>query len=120
MLDIFRASGGVTEWLKTRNWRKDAAAVSNEIQNYGTMLQYARDFQAQAWCDEVLNELYQWLDQRQSAQTDYWGYRNNNARERSLGVQTGYHLWCLYFFGSITNKKATRIILHFFNGLFSN
>lgn len=110
VLDPFRTLGKMLEWLESRNWKQDAASVSNEIQNYGTMLQYARDFQDQYWCNDALDEMYHWLDQHQDSQTGYWGYGFQTAWERSQGVQTGYHLWLLYLYDGHPIQYVERII----------
>jgi len=110
ILDAFRAVGATASWLKGRNWKTDAANVSNEIQNVGTLFQYARDFQSQDWCTEALSELFDWLDRHQDRHTGYWGYGSRTPRERSLGVQTGYHLWLLYFYDSRPLQFVERIV----------
>ena len=98
ILERYRPSGEIIRWLDSRNWQFDACNVSNEIQNIGTFLQYARDYQGFDWCQDVLDEMYDWLDARQDPSTGYWGYTKNSRRDVSMGVQTGYHLWCLYFY----------------------
>jgi len=62
MLHAFRESAAMVRWLETCNWKLDPAGVSNEIQNYATLLQYARDFQSQGWYQDALEEMYVWLD----------------------------------------------------------
>jgi hypothetical protein len=106
----FRTPGRITEWLENRNWKQDAACVSNEIQSYAVMMQYARDFQNQCWCDDAMDEMYRWLDRHQDPQTGYWGYGSQTAWERSQGVQTGYHLWLLYFYDGRPVQYIEKII----------
>jgi len=106
----FRSSGRMRQWLDGRNWKGDAAGVSNEVQNHGTMLQYARDFQGQGWCGDALDEMYDWLDRYQDARTGCWGYGNSTPWERSQGVQTGYHFWCLCFYDRRPIQYVDRII----------
>lgn len=110
VLERFRSRGKMAEWLESRNWKQDAASVSNEIQNYGTMLQYARDFQDQDWCNDALDEMYDWLGRHQDPQTGYWGYGFQTPWERSQGVQTGYHIWLLYFYDGRPIQYAERVI----------
>ena len=100
----------MADWLEHRAWQRDAASVSNEVQNYATLLQYARDFHEESWCQDALDEMYDWLDRRQDSQTGYWGYGKETPRERSLGVQTGYHLWLLYFYDARPVHYPERII----------
>jgi hypothetical protein len=106
----FKASGRMAEWLANRNWEKDATCVSNEVQNYGTLLQYARDFQDQSWCQAALDEMYDWLDDHQNAETGCWGYPCDTPLHRSYAVQTGYHFWCMYFYDNRPIKYIERII----------
>lgn len=110
LLDIFRKRGGIASWLERRDWKQDATAVSNEIQNYGTMLQYARDFQGESWCEDALTEMFAWLDQKQNPETGYWGYDSSSPWQVSLGVQTGYHLWCLYLYDGRPLQYIEQII----------
>ena len=110
LLHSFRKPGVMSTWLETRNWKLDPAGASNEIQNYATMLQYARDFQNEAWYDDVLREMYNWLDKIQDPITGLWGDRFNTPVLLSNGVQTGYHLWLLYFYDRRPVKYIERII----------
>jgi hypothetical protein len=106
----FRKPGQISDWLAKRNWKGDATCVSNEIQNYGTMLQYARDFQSEAWCSKTLDEMYDWLDSHQDTATGCWGYPNRTPRQRSYAVQTGYHFWCMYFYDNRPIALIEKII----------
>ncbi len=98
MLDRFRVPGFIQSWLESRNWVEDTCGVSNEVQNVGTLMQYARDFLGQPEWDTVLVEMYDWLDQRQDVDTGLWGARFDTPRELSLGIQSAYHFWMLYFY----------------------
>lgn len=110
IIDFFRKPGAISEWLERRNWDQNAANVSNEVQNYATVLQYARDFQMECWCDDALNEMYGWLDRHQNSKTGCWGYKGDTPLELSLSVQTGYHLWCLYFYDERPLQYSEKII----------
>jgi hypothetical protein len=110
IIEPFKKKGFMNDWLFTRNWQNDPASVSNEVQNYATMLQYARDFQKEAWCDNVLVEMYDWLDKTQDSETGLWGYRFDNPVFLSQGVQTGYHLWLLYFYDKRPIQYLDKII----------
>lgn len=110
IIEPFRKKGFANDWLSSRNWQNDPASVSNEVQNYATMLQYAKDFQNEAWCDEVLNEIYDWLDKTQDSETGLWGSLFNSPVLLSNGVQTGYHLWLLYFYDRRPIQYIDRII----------
>lgn len=106
----FKKKGYMSSWLKSRNWKVDSSSVSNEIQNYAVMLQYARDFQREAWCNDTLREMYDWLDRTQDPETGLWGDRFDDPVRLSTGVQTGYHLWLLYFYDNRPIRHIERII----------
>lgn len=97
-------------WMESRNWQVDPASVSNEIQNHAVILQYARDFQREAWCGDSLQEMYDWLEKTQDSATGLWGVRFDNPVDLSNGVQTGYHLWLLYFCDNRPIPHIERII----------
>ena len=106
----FQKNGYLQAWLDSRDWKNDPTSVSNEIQNLGTFLQYARDFQDGAWCGVVLEEMFDWLDRRQDAKTGLWGNRFETPTDLSQGVQTGYHIWLLYFYDQRPIQHVERII----------
>lgn len=110
LLEPFKRRGEMVRWLESRTWDVSAANVSNEVQNYGTFLQYSRDFQGQSWCQEPLEEMYKWLDKTQDKATGLWGKQFEAPYDLSLGVQTGYHIWMLYFYDKRPIKCEERII----------
>lgn len=110
MLDQFHRGGAISEWLESRDWRRDPASTSNEVQNYGALMQYARDFQGELWCEGALEELFKWLDRHQDPVTGLWGEKHDTPWSLSLGVQTGYHLWLLYFYEMRRIQYVDRII----------
>ena len=110
ILKPFKKKGYFSTWLESRNWRLDPASVSNEIQNLAVMLQYARDFQRETWCEDSLKEMFDWLDKMQDPETGLWGECFNTKHRLSNGVQTGYHLWLLYFYDSRPIHHVDRII----------
>jgi len=98
------------KWLESRDWEIDPAATSNEVQNYFTMLQYARDFQSEDWAYKILNVAFEWLNERQDPKTGLWGKRFDTPITLSHGVQTGYHIWLLYFYDKKPLQYVERII----------
>lgn len=110
LLDPFKKRGEVIRWLESRTWAESAANVSNEVQNYGTFLQYARDRQGQDWCQDVLDEMCRWLDRSQDAATGLWGPRFDTPYDLSQGVQAGYHIWMLYFYDGRPVQYEDKII----------
>jgi hypothetical protein len=97
-LEPFKNQEYAIKWLEDRDWLKDPANVSNEIQNYVTILQYARDFQDVAWAGDSIQTIQNWLDEKQDLGSGLWGNRFDDSYKLSNGVQTGYHLWLLYFY----------------------
>jgi hypothetical protein len=109
-LDKFRSNGSMAKWIQSRNWLENPANVSNEIQNCGALLQYARDFHGQQWTNDALNELFESLDRLQDSQTGLWVNRFDTSALLSVGVQTGYHIWLLYFYDHRPIRNKERII----------
>jgi prenyltransferase beta subunit len=97
-------------WLDSRNWENEPANVSNEVQNIGTFLQYARDFQHVQKANNALDCLFEWLDEHQNTENGSWGNFSNTPSGLSNCVQTGYHLWCLYFYDQRQIKHLERIV----------
>ena len=110
LLEPFKDRKFVVEWLESRNWRNDPANVSNEIQNYATLLQYARDFQGEEWARDAVKWILDWLDEHQDSETGLWGNRFDTPYFLSNGVQTGYHLWLLYFYDKRPIRYIDRIV----------
>lgn len=98
VLEPFYEDGFVKKWLEGKDWGERADFVSNEILNYGTLLQYARDFHNDKRAKNTLSEMYDWLDEHQEPKTGLWGPSPVNKHSLSIGVQTAYHIWLLYFY----------------------
>ncbi len=98
LLNQFQTEGSVGRWLEQRNWAKDTAGVSNEVQNIGTLMQYSRDYLGEHEWTARLEELYKGLDAKQDMVTGLWGTGFGTPLELSLGVQSAYHFWMLYFY----------------------
>ena len=86
------------DFLESRDWKNKSDFVSNEIQNYGTMLQYSRDFFGDQQSGEMINTLFDFLNEKQDPETGLWGPPFNNKYYLSRGVQTAYHFLLLYFY----------------------
>jgi len=98
MLEFLYREGEVEKWLESRDWKNKPDFVSNEILNYGTLLQYARDFHRDERASKALQGMYDWLDEHQAPKTGLWGPAPGNKYTLSIGVQTAYHIWLLYFY----------------------
>lgn len=98
VLEPFYKAGFTTSWLEARQWKTKLDCVGNEILNYGTLLQYARDFHQEVRAANALAEMYKWLDKAQDPDTGLWAPPFNTRRLLSVGVQNAYHIWLLYFY----------------------
>ena len=108
------------EYLRTRDWGERVAWTSNELQNVGVMLQYARDYQNSASAGALMEILFEELEIRQDARTGLYGNRFDTPMQLSQGVQAGYHFWLLYFSDHRPINHVERIIdslLHTQNAL---
>jgi prenyltransferase beta subunit len=98
------------KWLKTRDWSSNIANVSNEIQNYTALLQYARDFQNEQWAASACKTLLNELSKMQDPVTGLWGGRVTDAAQLSNAVQAGYHFWLLFFYDHIRIGNYEKVV----------
>ena len=110
IIEPFKDIDFVVSWLESRDWIDDPATTSNEIQNYFTMLQYARDFQGESWADRSMEVAFNWLGENQDKNTGLWGNCFDTPMLLSYGVQTGYHIWLLYFWDKRPIRYIEKII----------
>jgi hypothetical protein len=99
-------------WLEGRNWSERPDFVSNEVQNLGAMLQYSRDFHNDEKARAAVDCLLDWLIKNQDKETGFWGGYDHTPTSLSRGVQTGYHLWLLFFYDDYPIPNVERIIDH--------
>ena len=97
-------------WLKSRDWENSACNVSNEVQNVGTLLQYSRDLHNNERAGHAVDCLLDWLEETQNPETGSWKYPLDSAVNRSFAIQTGYHLWLLFFYDTRPIRYIERII----------
>jgi hypothetical protein len=109
-LERFYDTDVLVQWLKNRDWANNACNVSNEVQNIGTFLQYSRDFHEDEKAGKAVDYLLDWLETIQDPQTGSWEYPIDTPMNRSLNVQTGYHLWLLFFYDKRPLKYINNII----------
>ncbi|MBI4652311.1 hypothetical protein HY745_13755 [Candidatus Desantisbacteria bacterium] len=110
IIEPFKDIKYTLNWLEERDWVISPADTSNEVQNYISMLQYIRDFHHEDWANKSLEKIYTFLNKIQDPKTGLWGVRFDNPLYLSLGVQTGYHLWLLYFYDRKPVQYMERII----------
>lgn len=109
-LSQFRDHNFIRNWIRTRDWKNDAANVSNEVQNFAALLQYARDFHDVTWAYDSMGVLYEELDRIQDEVTGLWGPQFNTPALLSNGVQTAYHLLLLYFYDKRPIRFTDKIV----------
>lgn len=100
----------LTLWLASRDWKSRPDFVSNEVQNIGVALQYSRDFHNDQRAGRAVECLLDWLESAQDPRTGLWGASCDTPALLSRGVQTGYHLWLLFFYEKRPVLHAERII----------
>ena len=110
ILEPLRDKNFLMKWLESRDWLNNTDFVSNEIQNRGVMLQYARDFHRENWADDAIKITFDFLDKKQDRETGLWGSRFDTPYYLLRGVQAGYHLWCLYSYDKRPMNYTDRII----------
>lgn len=110
IIEPFKDIDFTINWLERRDWVIDPATTSNEVQNYFTVLQYARSFQSENWAGKTLDKVFNWLNEKQDFKTGLWGQRFDTPTVLSNGVQTGYHIWLLYFYEKRPIQHIERII----------
>jgi glycosyltransferase involved in cell wall biosynthesis len=109
-LERFKNKDRFREYLCSRDWSANVDNTSNELQNIGVMLQYARDYQNSPIAGVLLEILFEVLDSHQDPKTGLYGHRFETPMELSLGVQAGYHFWLLYFYDHRPIHHIERII----------
>jgi hypothetical protein len=107
-LDRFSDKDEFRRYLSSRDWGSRVAWTSNELQNIGVMLQYARDRQNCRKAGGLLEILYEVLAERQDPVTGLYGDAFDTPERLSFGVQAGYHFWLLLAYDKrpIRNMEA--------------
>jgi hypothetical protein len=109
-LDQYRDKDAFAAYLKSREWGDRAAWTSNELQNLGVMLQYARDFQADTRAGELMDMLLDEIALRQRPENGLFGATFDTPMKHSNGVQAGYHFWLLALYDGRTVADPDRIL----------
>ncbi|MDW7973207.1 MAG: hypothetical protein RMI01_08420 [Thermodesulfovibrio sp.] len=97
-IEAFKSLDYTIKWLQSQDWVEDPAMTSNKVQNFFTMLQYMRDFMGEDWADKTLAKIYEWLNNNANPETGSWHVKFATLVDVSNAVQTGYHIWLLYFY----------------------
>ena len=110
VIEPLKRPGALGQWLAGLDWGERVAFTSNAVQNWGVMLQYARDFHGDAEAGHAATELLDALDARQDPQTGLWGPRPSTPGAMSQGVQAAYHFLLLYVYDGRRIRCAERLI----------
>ena len=109
-LNLYYDLDFLISWLENQDWDNKSADVSNAVQNIGALMQYSRDFHANDRARAAVDCMLDWLEKTQDAATGFWGEAGQTPESLSLGVQTGYHLWLLFFYDKRPLHHIDRII----------
>jgi hypothetical protein len=109
-LDRFADTNVFCEYLRSRDWGAGAGFTSNELQNLGVMLQYARDYQNSRHAASLLEILYETLERQQDALTGLYGDAFDTPHQLSSGVQSGYHFWLVLLYDKPRLRHPEAII----------
>ena len=112
LLEPLKKPGAIERWLDAQDWGERVAFTSNAVQNWGVMLQYARDFHHDADAGRAMVELLDGLDARQDARSGLWGPLPETPHARSQAVQAAYHFFLLYFCDARPVRHVERLIDH--------
>ena len=89
----------VARWLDGLDWTTKASNTSNAVQNYGTAMQYARDFMGETGLTKAIDSLLAGVAERCDPFSGLWGGGFDDPRVAlSEGVQAGYHFWLLFWY----------------------
>ena len=104
----------VRRWLSERNWSTPASSnnAGNEILNYGTLLQYARDFHNDEKAKRSIEIMLEWLNENQNPQYGTWGPEIDLDNKINLAevMMGGYHEFLLFFYDKRPFKYKEVII----------
>jgi len=109
-LDRFSDKDVFRKYIDSRDWGARAGFTSNELQNVGVMLQYARDYQNSAQASALLEILYEALETKQDPQSGLYGDRFDTPEWLSAGVQAGYHFWLILLYDNRPLKYPEAIV----------
>ena len=115
----------LVNWLETRLWscKGDISQTGNEIMNVGGLLQYERDFHANARAGKAVAVMLEWLSTHHvHPDTGLWGDDAdlNDPLQLSNVVQAAYHWWELFFYDGVPIPywtKAAEVMLRTQNPL---
>ena len=110
LIEKYKDERYLKEYLENLDFNQGVANTSNELQNLGVALQYARDFHGDFCCQKPLDTLFEFLDKKQCPDNGLYGSQFDNGYWLSQGVQAGYHFWLLYFYDNRRINFKEKII----------
>lgn len=75
-----------------------------------TLLQYARDFQREAWVDSAIKKIIELLNAMIDQKTGCWCTGDGQKNLINEGVKIAYHFWIFYFYDKLSIKYPERAI----------
>ena len=106
--------GFVKKWVSERDWSTPASSnnAGNEILNYGTLLQYARDFHNDKKAGRAIEGMLDWLFKNQNPHYGTWGPDIDINKKMDLAevMMGGYHEFLLFFYDKRPLKHKEIII----------
>lgn len=112
-LEPFYNSDFIVKWLNERDFSTDRQTdnAAMEIYNYGTLLQYARDFHNTQKAKRPLEIIIEWLSEKQSPKHGFWGPEKwEDINEHSNLMMAAYHIGLLYFYEGLSLNYKERVI----------
>jgi hypothetical protein len=111
-LNEYKDTDTLIRWLNGRDFGARVGWSGNEIMNLGTLLQYARDFHADAQAGKAASALLEWLSKNHiNPRTGLWGSLDiNDPVKRSDMVQAAYHWWALFLYDNYPIPYLERAI----------
>jgi hypothetical protein len=102
LLPELSSESSVNHLVDACDWGTRVAYTSNRLQNFGVMLQFARDFQNSSKATHLIEYLLHKLSTRVDPKTGMFGVMPCIAPEQlSEHVQAAYHFWLLYDYDGV-------------------
>jgi len=100
-LERFYDEDFLKNWLNSLDWTK-AWSASNAIMNYGTILQYSRDYLEDVRAAKSVSFIIDWLNTNVNPQTGLWhSYKLNSYEKIADATTAAYHIYTLYNYDDI-------------------
>lgn len=96
-LEEYYAPGALAGWLSRFHFRDQLWSQSNRIMNLFVVLQFARDYMGDRRAGKAVEQIAQWLRERQNPQTGMWHDLPLKTRpEANDAIRAAYHYFPLF------------------------